>query len=75
METAHGKTHSENGEGECWWSRIASPYYRNDWLIFFNTFFHGVANISCHSRGAFTGDRFRRTREASTSAAQSEGCR
>jgi hypothetical protein len=20
------KTHSENGEGECWWSRIASPY-------------------------------------------------
>ena len=27
METTHGKTHSENGEGECWWSRIASPYY------------------------------------------------
>ena len=26
METTHGKTHSENGEGECWWSRIASPY-------------------------------------------------
>jgi hypothetical protein len=25
METTHGKTHSENGEGECWWSRIASP--------------------------------------------------
>ena len=22
METTHGKTHSENGEGECWWSRI-----------------------------------------------------
>ena len=22
----HMKTHSENGEGECWWSRIASPY-------------------------------------------------
>jgi hypothetical protein len=20
METTHGKTHSENGEGECWWS-------------------------------------------------------
>jgi hypothetical protein len=19
METTHGKTHSENGEGECWW--------------------------------------------------------
>jgi hypothetical protein len=26
METTHGRTHSENGEGECWWSRIASPY-------------------------------------------------
>ena len=26
MKTTHGKTHSENGEGECWWSRIASPY-------------------------------------------------
>ena len=26
LETTHGKTHSENGEGECWWSRIASPY-------------------------------------------------
>ena len=26
MKTTHEKTHSENGEGECWWSRIASPY-------------------------------------------------
>ena len=26
METTHGKTHSENGEGEGWWSRIETLF-------------------------------------------------
>ena len=27
METTHSEKHiRKNGEGECWWSRIASPY-------------------------------------------------
>ena len=26
MKTTHEKTHSENGKGEGWWYRIASPY-------------------------------------------------
>ena len=31
METTHGKTHSENGEGECWWYSFLTTHPSIEW--------------------------------------------
>ena len=47
METTHGKTHSENGEGRCWWSRIASPYPDANNVALFFTSIINIINSDC----------------------------
>jgi hypothetical protein len=41
METTHGKTHSENGEGECWWSPL--------FLIFIHPAHYSIVPFSLRS--------------------------
>jgi hypothetical protein len=35
METTHGKTHSENGEGECWLNFKRQPHHHHHKFFFF----------------------------------------